>query len=56
MEFIFLFIPSGLTLLFFIRLRRNTLHLAAGLKHKVNRATCLDEVLTKSEAHLEIRV
>jgi hypothetical protein len=51
MEFIFLFIPSGLTLLFFIRLRRNTLHLAAGMKGKVNRATCLDEVLTKSEAH-----
>jgi hypothetical protein len=46
----------------FIRLRRNTLQLvvaepeippggAAGLKGKVNRTTCLDGVLMKSEAH-----
>jgi hypothetical protein len=44
----------GGSLLFFsqfIRLLRNTLQVAAGLKGKVNRPTCLDEVLTKSEAH-----
>jgi hypothetical protein len=35
----------------FIRLRRNTLQLTAGLKGKVNRTTCPDGVLTKSEAH-----
>jgi len=35
----------------FIRLRRNTLQLSAGLRGKVNRTTCLDGVLTKPEAH-----
>ena len=35
----------------FIRLRHNTLQLSAGMKGKVNRTTCLDGVLTKSEAH-----
>jgi hypothetical protein len=35
----------------FIRLRRNILQLAAGMISEVNRATCLDEVLTKSEAY-----